>query len=139
VDRDGYGLVTVRIAGKKTSTRAHRLAYEAFVGEISPSVLVLHTCDVPACCNPDHLRLGDARANTADMDARGRRARGYRKPRGAGEQHGQAKLTEEAVRAIRASTEPLRVLATRYGVSASTIANIRNGRRWCAFLGTTRG
>ncbi|WP_416832984.1 MAG: HNH endonuclease signature motif containing protein [Erythrobacter sp.] len=40
------------------------------------------------------------------------------------------KLDAEKVRAIRASNEPSRVLAERYGVTAPNIDAIRNGRTW---------
>lgn len=41
-----------------------------------------------------------------------------------------AKLTAEDVRAIRASTEPLRVLQERYGVHRHTLFSIRHGLTW---------
>jgi hypothetical protein len=43
-----------------------------------------------------------------------------------------AKLTEEAVREIRAGAKywPWRVLAKRYGVRIATISEIVNGRTW---------
>ena len=40
------------------------------------------------------------------------------------------KLTEDDVRAIRASKESVRVLAARYGVSAPQISRIRSGENW---------
>ena len=33
--------------------------------------MILHTCDVRACCNPRHLYLGDVKQNTKDMMDRG--------------------------------------------------------------------
>jgi hypothetical protein len=47
-----------------------------------------------------------------------------------GEQLPQAKLTEKAVRAIRASTEPLSALARRFDCSCSAIAHVRRGNTW---------
>ena len=50
---------------------------------------------------------------------------------GNGERHWNASgLTEDDVRAIRASKEGQRPLAIRYGVHRSTIQHIRAGRNW---------
>lgn len=50
----------------------HRLAYEAANGPIPEGMMVLHRCDVRSCHNPEHLYLGTAKQNTADMLARDR-------------------------------------------------------------------
>ena len=47
-----------------------------------------------------------------------------------GEQNSSSKLTEAAVREIRASSEPGLVLAKRYGVSGGTIAFVRQRKTW---------
>ena len=47
-----------------------------------------------------------------------------------GERHYGAKLTEDAVRSIRAVDERPSVLAKRYGVTAGAICNIRSRRTW---------
>lgn len=57
-DKDGYG--------KAVSTRAHRLSYEIFKGQIPDDTFVCHSCDVPACCNPEHLWLGSNSSNQLD-------------------------------------------------------------------------
>lgn len=53
-------------------------------------------------------------------------------PRGTarGASHPKSKLTEDDVRAIRASTEKGIRLAERYGVTATLISNIRQGKVW---------
>src|SRR5690348_1113602 len=35
----------------------HRVRYECEFGPFDPSLKVCHRCDVPSCCNPDHLFL----------------------------------------------------------------------------------
>lgn len=50
--------------------------------------------------------------------------------RATGEQHVNAKLTADDIRAIRASTQSLRVLARQYGVLYTSISGIRHGRTW---------
>jgi hypothetical protein len=51
---------------------AHRRAYELFCGEIPKGMLVTHRCDVKACVNPEHLKLGTFASNLKDAWARGR-------------------------------------------------------------------
>lgn len=65
---DGYGII--RINGK--TRLAHRVAWEIANGPISPRDHVLHRCDIPACCAPGCLFLGDQEANMADMASKGR-------------------------------------------------------------------
>lgn len=50
----------------------HRLAYELTYGPISPGLIILHKCDNPACCNPQHLTTGTYADNANDMYAKGR-------------------------------------------------------------------
>lgn len=50
----------------------HRLAYSVFKGPIGDGLLFRHTCDVPACFNPEHLIPGTQKENMQDMRARGR-------------------------------------------------------------------
>ncbi len=70
----GYGILSV--AGK--SVRAHRFSYEMHRGSTTGK-MVCHKCDTPLCVNPDHLFLGTAKDNTADMHAKGR-FKGGQKP-----------------------------------------------------------
>lgn len=50
----------------------HRVAYEAKQGPIPKGMVVLHLCDNPACCNPDHLTLGTVKENNHDAILKGR-------------------------------------------------------------------
>ena len=74
LDKDGYGMVMINYR----SWKASRAAWHLLVGPIPEGMLVLHKCDVRACCNPDHLWLGTQSDNIRDMDSKGRR-RKYRK------------------------------------------------------------
>lgn len=51
---------------------AHRIAYALGRGDLPLGAHVLHKCDVPLCCNPNHLFLGDQAANMKDRFAKGR-------------------------------------------------------------------
>jgi hypothetical protein len=50
-DKDGYGLIWFGKAGR----RAHRAAYEEFVGPIPEGLSIDHLCRNRGCCNPAHL------------------------------------------------------------------------------------
>jgi hypothetical protein len=67
--RDGYGMVAL---GQRRPGYAHRIAYELTTGSIPAGLVVRHKCDVPRCCNPDHLLLGTQADNLQDARDRGR-------------------------------------------------------------------
>lgn len=64
----GYGMTKYK--GKMVLV--HRLFYTLFVGPIPDGLKVCHTCDVPSCCNPEHLFLGTQKDNVTDMLLKGR-------------------------------------------------------------------
>lgn len=51
---------------------AHRRMYRLWYGSIAEGMDVLHRCDNPPCCNPEHLFLGTAKDNAMDMVAKDR-------------------------------------------------------------------
>lgn len=117
----GYGSISL---GRRM-VRAHRVALTLALGrELQPTEHALHTCDNTRCCNPAHLYAGDHAQNMRDTAIRHRR----RPLRGA--QNPQAKLTEGAVRLIRASNATLQVLADQFGVDQSLISLVRLRKVW---------
>lgn len=68
----GYG--SLRVNG--IVQYAHRLVFErAWQFPIPLGMVVMHTCDTPACINPLHLQLGTQADNVRDMAAKGRHGR----------------------------------------------------------------
>ena len=123
----GYGMIGLGGKGAK-QVLAHRLSYEMHKGSIPDAMVVMHKCDNPRCVNPDHLEAGTQSQNIKDAFARGRK---FNLPSGLkGEAHGASKLTNEAVFAIRASTDGFDNLAAMYGVSRSAIERIKYRMTW---------
>jgi len=106
---------------------AHRVAYEQAKGEIPKGQFVLHRCDNPACCNPDHLFLGTHQENMTDKVQKGRQAS---LP---GEQNPCAKLTEDKVvhlRRLAASGMRQKDLSELFGVSHAAVYLIVRRKKW---------
>jgi hypothetical protein len=116
----GYGKVRVRGCGFLT----HRLAF--FLGSgIDPGELcVLHRCDNPRCCNPEHLFLGTVADNNADMKRKGRQARGEKLP--------QCKFSDATVLQLRRVEPDLGIprsqLAQIFGISPSHVSALLRRR-----------
>ena len=119
---DGYGMANLQ--GKRGA--AHRIAWMLFRGEIPAAMFVCHTCDIPACVNPDHLFLGTPAMNAADARRKGRIRQG--------ERISAAKLTTVQVQQVLALLAEDRMymteVARQFGVCVSTISGIRSGRLW---------
>lgn len=62
LSRGGYG----HFAVGSRPIKAHRFAYSLINGEIPDGLVVLHSCDTPACVNPDHLSVGTDSDNQRD-------------------------------------------------------------------------
>jgi hypothetical protein len=110
----------IRFMGR--NMRVHRLIYLIFFGVIPEGQVVCHRCDNPICIRPTHLFAATQLVNIADMITKERHARG--------EKNGSAKLTEDDVRAIRKSKQPLAVLCELYGLKKPTLCKIRLRRLW---------
>jgi hypothetical protein len=111
--------------------KVHRASFMFYVGPIPDGLQVCHKCDNPRCFNPEHLFVGTAADNIADMMRKGRHRSGAM----LGEANHFSKLTTAEVEEIRAAPRFYgsgRALAEKYGVSEATICNIRAGRSWKA-------
>lgn len=111
---NGYGIIS---DWPNPVKRAHRVAYEVFIGPIPEGLLVRHKCDNKGCVNPDHLEVGDKRDNALDAVERGQH-----KPN--------RRLTDAQILAIRDAGGLHATIAREFGVAQSTVTRIKNGTRW---------
>ena len=82
VNNGRYGVFTINKNGRRTSRTAHRHAWELTHRQEAPaSMVVMHSCDTPLCCNPNHLKVGSQKENYDDMVAKSRadRQRGHKR------------------------------------------------------------
>ena len=133
-----YGYGVIRLQGY--SRLAHRAAWQIVRGAISSGLFVCHSCDVPACVNPNHLFLGTCAENIRDAGRKGRMAKGARNgkythpesiPRG--ESHGRARLSATQVTEIRERARggmSMLTLARLYAISKRTIFDVIHRRTW---------
>ncbi len=71
-NKDGYGY----LRDGESTVLAHRFAWASLNGPIPDGGQILHHCDNPPCCNPEHLYVGTHADNMRDMANRGRAATG---------------------------------------------------------------
>lgn len=129
--RNGYGGAC--LFGKPDY--AHRVSWILFNRRNIPKgMMVRHKCKVPyrRCVNPEHLELGTAKQNTADMMEQGRNK--YIMPVVKyGSNHPGSKLVESDVREIRslvASGTTKKAVADRFDITRSAVRKIVNGDTW---------
>lgn len=128
------------------SMSAHRASYLAHVGEIPDRMCVCHSCDNPACVNPDHLFLGTHLDNMRDRSEKCRcySAPGAKNPNFGGK-HYSKKTPEKIIRGedcrhsilsatsvaeIRSLQKPYQEIARIYGVSISAIGRVKRRESW---------
>ncbi len=119
-DNHGYGYYCIGGRNRKS----HRLLFQLrFPGDYTKKV-VRHKCDIPGCCNIDHLEIGSQADNIRDMIDRKRAAIGSKMPT--------SKLNEIQVLQIkeRLKNHHTKDIAKDFGVANTTIAAIKNGRTW---------
>lgn len=122
---NGYGVIGTR---RSTIEKAHRISYMMHKGDFQQNLCVCHTCDNPACVNPDHLFIGSHKDNAIDKIAKGRN----RENPVRGEKQGLSKLRENSVKRIRivGNSLSLNRLAVLFGVSKKSISNVLQNKTW---------
>lgn len=118
---DTFGYGQFLLPGEERIS-AHRFSYQLVHGPIPTGMIVMHSCDVPACINPDHLSVGTRGDNNRDATRKRRNA--------FGEKNGHARLTTAQVQSIRADPRSQAEIARAYGVTQSHISRIMSGDVW---------
>jgi hypothetical protein len=128
-NKEGYGRTWINDKGYY----AHRVIYNlAFPGQIDLNApkstnekgFVLHKCDNPSCCNPNHLYVGDYFDNGRD------KAQRRRCPDFSGDKGPRCKLTMEQARQareLRAQGHSVRNLAIQFGISLPSMKSLLRG------------
>lgn len=135
----GYGRFTI----KGSKYLSHRVYFTIINGPIPKGMDVLHRCDNPGRCNPNHLFLGTHQENMRDMENKGRSrhpsgdkspSRVHKDRLRRGENHWKAKLTEKNVVEIRATFKRGGIsksdLSRKFKVSHACIRAIISCRIW---------
>jgi hypothetical protein len=134
----GYGKIGRRKGESPASV--HRVTWEHFRGRIPEGKWVLHKCDVPRCCNPDHLYIGDHMQNTQDAVDRHRYRSGdenglrsHPESVRRGESSPAAKIDAKLVRSLRAAFDAgqkIGPLARAHGLRYHHVFLVVHRRRW---------
>jgi hypothetical protein len=103
--------------GKFKNTTAHRVAYSHCNGALAENLDVMHICDNPPCCNPNHLKAVPTIVNVHDCFQKRRRDL----------------LSEDTLNRIhemhRAGTQQ-KVIAQNIGISRASVCRIVHGKAY---------
>jgi len=115
--RHPYRRVKLSENGVARLVLVHRLVLETFSGPCPEGMQTLHGDNDPSNNRLSNLSWGTAKKNHETINKHG-------------SLNGRAKLSEDEVKVIRSSPLQHSILAVRYGVSQTTIQNIRNRKLW---------
>lgn len=109
----GYGAFRV----KGVTLRAHRIAYFLCKGNLNPELEILHLCNNPICCNPNHLEQNTHSVNMLQAGREGKL--GHWKP------NDKKQFSPEILQDILSSKLSARALGRKYNADHKTILNIK--------------
>jgi hypothetical protein len=128
---DGYLTIRLTVGDRKKTYRVNRLICEAFHGPCPPGMECCHDPDhTPTNNRANNLRWDTSKANKADAERHGRRAKGAR--------NGRAKLTEYDIPTIRNMiTDGISMtrIAELYKVDPAVIRRIASRKLWSHVTG----
>lgn len=110
VNQYGYGKFSLN----RHIVLAHRISYEVFIQDITDELKVLHKCDNPPCCNPEHLFLGTVADNNLDKTIK----------RAGGGFYQLEENLEIALREYENTYLSFRKIGEMYGISESYLARL---------------
>lgn len=128
VQRNGYGAFKI----DRHKIDAHVVSWRISQGGIAVPLgnLIMHTCDLRCCVNPEHLQLGTVSENMkhAHEDGRGEHFKSQ------GEDHYNAKLTEDIVRLLRSEYASGQIsgrqLADKHGLNYDNVKSVLQRKSW---------
>lgn len=121
----GYGVMRVLAR----NVYATRMMFKISTGNDPYPLDLMHKCDYPPCCNPDHLKRGTHAENMYDAFMKGRNPRD--------ERHGCCKYSDEKVRKVKLMLSQVgiftrstcREIATVVGVPTGLVREVRRNVR----------
>lgn len=132
----GYGRIG---RGHKETTPATHVSWKIYTGkEVPDGMIIMHKCDNPPCCNPDHLELGTHKTNCDDMIKKGRKVLGKIRY---GIENNLTQISTEDVQAIKemwitdlpewgdGRTKHREKIMAKFNVSATTVKALVAGKR----------
>ncbi len=125
VDKDGYGMVSVKFSdGTRRQRAAHRYAFFITTG-VWPEEL-MHLCDNRTCVNPFHLEIGSHHENVLDC---------HRKKRAARNQKSYPRISRTIVQSVLydyycTGGFSFNVLGRKYGMDPTTAGRICTRKTW---------
>lgn len=130
-----YKAVSLHANGRRIRRHVHSLVADAFLpSRPSPSHQIRHLNGDRGDCTASNLAWGTAKDNAVDRNLHGRTSRGashgMHGRRLFGEMNGVAKLSSDAVRAIRTSTGTQRDIARRFNVTQGVVWRIIHRKAW---------
>jgi len=121
--RGGYG----QLSYKGGLLKAHKISYEIHKGIINKGLYVCHKCNNPKCCNPAHLYSGTPKNNWDDTIKTGN---AHTLEVLKGENSPSSRIKYSDVLFIRKSNKTLKELGDKFGISKTSVSNIKKNKTW---------